>query len=95
MEDNSKSILECFICLSPPKNPVATQCGHIFCWTCLKSWMNSKDKLVCPVCKNGIEMNKIIRLYYQGGEHDKEINDLPRQERIEPQVNMSRPGFVI
>ena len=91
---SNKPVLECFICLSGPKNPVATQCGHIFCWKCLKSWLNSKDSLSCPVCKNGIEMEKIIRLYVQNAEFDNDVNDIPRQERINPQINRNRPSFV-
>lgn len=87
--------LECFICLSPPRNPVATQCGHIFCWKCIKSWLNLQDRLFCPVCKNGIEMEKIIRLYVTNTEFDNEINDVPKQDRICPQVNRERPSFVL
>lgn len=92
--DTNKPNLECFICLSAPRNPVATQCGHIFCWRCLKSWLNSKDKLSCPVCKNGIEMEKIIRLYVTNAEFDNEMDDIPKQDRINPQVNRNKPSFV-
>ena len=56
-ENNS---LECIICLSSPKLPVATQCGHIFCWHCLRNWLDTQRQLICPVCKNGIEINFII-----------------------------------
>jgi len=99
MEDSksntNKPNLECFICLSQPINPVATQCGHIFCWKCIKSWLNSKDKLACPVCKNGIEMDKIIKLFVPNAEFDNDANDIPKQERIDPQINRNRPSFVI
>ena len=56
--------------------------------------MNSKDKLYCPVCKNGIDKSKIIRLYIQNGEFDNDMNDFPKPERIEPQLNDTTPGFV-
>ncbi len=92
--NNNKSHLECFICLSNPKNPVATSCGHIFCWKCLKSWMDSQDKLSCPVCKNGIIKDQIVRLFVPNADFDENINDIPKQERINPQVNPNRPGFV-
>ncbi len=93
--ESNKPNLECFICLSAPKSPVATQCGHIFCWKCLKSWLNTQDKLSCPVCKNGIEMEKIIRLFVTNAEFDNENDDVPKQDRINPQANSNRPSFVI
>jgi len=54
----------------------------------------SKRKIIVPVCKNGIEMEKIIRLYVQNANFDDNLNDLPKQERIIPQTNRNRPSFV-
>lgn len=44
--------LECSICLDIYKDPVITNCQHIFCKTCLDSALNkSKD---CPLCRTKI-----------------------------------------
>ena len=65
MEKNEKkSLFECTICLGFPTDPVATSCGHVFCWICIKNWLGKgKSVYECPVCKNGIDPEKIISLY--------------------------------
>ena len=41
---------KCPICLSSPQNNKSKpDCGHVFCFECLKRW--SKINLECPVCK--------------------------------------------
>lgn len=93
--NNSKGsnlLLECIICMnSPAEDPVVTQCGHIFCWPCLKGWVENSKKMFCPTCKNGIELSKVIPLYANS---TNKYSDKPRQERIEPQNNPNRPGFL-
>ncbi len=61
---------ECEICLENPTEPVATQCGHVFCWTCLYRWLNSGSvgSTSCPVCKNGLTAESVIPLYGRGRE---------------------------
>ena len=79
----SNNQLECIICLNPPKLPVATECGHIFCWHCLKSWLDSQSVLVCPICKNGIEMDRIVKLYTNDEMNkDEEIGRASCRERV-------------
>jgi len=64
----------CHVCLECPRQPVATVCGHIYCWGCLYKWLNMhRDDPACPVCKAGIEMPnddptnaKVIPLYVSG-----------------------------
>ena len=69
MEKNSnnseekKSLFECSICLGLPIDPVATNCGHVFCWNCIKNWISSRKLCECPVCKSGIDQDKLIPLY--------------------------------
>lgn len=41
----------CNICLEiTTKDPVVTQCGHLYCWSCLFRWLNTRHS-TCPVCK--------------------------------------------
>ncbi len=89
----SNNQIECIICLNSPKLPVATQCGHIFCWHCLKSWLDSQSVLVCPVCKNGIEMDRIVKLYTNDENNKGEVDDRPQSRRTEPIQNNNRPSF--
>jgi hypothetical protein len=86
----SKHLFECYICLDIPKSPVAVTCGHIFCWKCLQSWISGKTKLECPVCRNGIDMNRVIPLYsntHHGQSNNGDVDDRPKVERIAPVVN--------
>lgn len=94
MEDeknNRQDLLSCVICLkSTSEDPVVTQCGHIFCWVCLKMWVSNSDKMFCPICKNGINMDRVISLYANS---TNKHTDKPKSERLEPVENRSRPGF--
>ena len=74
---------ECPICLSNANLPIATQCGHIFCWNCIKEWVNQKGKQECPSCKSGIDLQNVVKLY--SGDNnikDGEKDDRPQQKRI-------------
>ena len=85
---NSGNYNECPICLANARLPIVTRCGHIFCWECIKNWVESKQKMECPICKNGIKLNEVIKLY--SGDNEKkegEIDDRPQQERTAPQIN--------
>ncbi len=91
MEKSSK--MECLICLSEPVNAVTIPCGHIFCWKCLREWINSRDKIECPICRNGFEKKNIIKLFIQDGKTNDDIKDLPKQDRIDPVRNRERNTF--
>ena len=83
---------ECPICLSNARLPVATQCGHIFCWDCIKNWVNVKGKYVCPLCKSGIKLNEVIKLYTGDNEVKQgEVDDRPQNERTKPEY--VQPNF--
>lgn len=88
----SKNTLECYICFDVPNKPVTTTCGHIFCWKCIQAWISSKDKLECPVCKNGFTKEGIIPLY-TGKNDTTEVDDRPKIKRTAPGVNNSNTFF--
>ena len=78
----SETYNECPICLCNARLPVATKCGHIFCWECIKNWVNTKGRYECPVCKSGIKLNEVVKLY--SGNNDVkqgEVDDRPQNER--------------
>lgn len=61
------NVKECCICmeeLSDIKNKVITNCGHVFCLTCILTSYNNKNS--CPVCRtellNGIGNSKTITI---------------------------------
>ncbi|QDZ17608.1 RING/FYVE/PHD-type zinc finger domain-containing protein [Chloropicon primus] len=54
--------LECRICIDTMKQPTATPCGHVFCFTCLQAAMRVKK--ACPVCRKPIRSQKSIHRLY-------------------------------
>ena len=78
----SETYNECPICLENARLPVATRCGHIFCWECIKNWVNIKGKLECPQCKNGIKLEEVVKLYSGNSDLKQgEIDDRPTNQR--------------
>ncbi len=86
----NKTYIQCYICMDNCKGPVIATCGHTFCWQCIKMWLSDKSVQTCPVCKNGIEMNKLISIY---GSENLDNDDRPKPERVQPVTNTNRPSF--
>lgn len=67
---DSESAFICNICLEVTnKDPVVTQCGHLYCWPCLYRWLNTQHS-TCPVCKAGVCKENVIPLFIRGSELD-------------------------
>jgi E3 ubiquitin-protein ligase RNF5 len=76
---------DCKICIDEAKEPVVTQCGHLYCWKCIFEWsQNRKEtKVPCPICKAEVDIEKVIPLYCGKEEHDKKYKEMPKR----PQAN--------
>lgn len=51
---------KCTLCLDPLKDPAATGCGHVFCWTCIGDWVREKPE--CPLCRREAMIQHILPL---------------------------------
>lgn len=51
---------KCTLCLEELKDPAATQCGHVFCWTCIGDWVREKPE--CPLCRRAAMLQHILPL---------------------------------
>ncbi|KAJ3205401.1 hypothetical protein HDU82_005222 [Entophlyctis luteolus] len=79
-EKEDGGMYECNICLDMASNAVVTLCGHLFCWPCISRWMSSNTAMshTCPVCKAGIDREKLIPIYAKG-RNDDPRNAVPEE----------------
>ncbi|GFR53119.1 hypothetical protein Agub_g15835 [Astrephomene gubernaculifera] len=78
--EEDSSAFECNICLELAKEPVVTLCGHLYCWPCLYRWMQLQVYTrACPVCKAGVEIEKVVPIYGRGSEPATKV-----QEAVKP-----------
>ncbi|KOC65276.1 Peroxisome biogenesis factor 10 [Habropoda laboriosa] len=57
--DEKHSKLECRLCLER-MSTTTTPCGHLFCWSCLTDWLNSKPQ--CPLCREHVVPSRIVHV---------------------------------
>ncbi|KEG07088.1 E3 ubiquitin-protein ligase RNF5 [Trypanosoma grayi] len=66
----SQADFSCAICYEMASEPVVTRCGHLFCWACLKRWLERPEAVLeCPVCRGRVDeriSGDIIPLYGKG-----------------------------
>jgi len=80
---------ECNICLDQAKDAVVSMCGHLFCWPCLHTWLETRrNNPVCPVCKAAISRDKVIPLYGRNSSNKDPRDQMPPRppgQRTEPE----------
>ncbi|KAI9095505.1 hypothetical protein DFS34DRAFT_626049 [Phlyctochytrium arcticum] len=52
----TSSFTSCPICLSWPRAPKVTKCGHVYCWPCLLHYLHLGEKSwrKCPICYESV-----------------------------------------
>jgi E3 ubiquitin-protein ligase RNF5 len=96
-EKRDDSIYVCNICLDTAKDAVVSMCGHLYCWPCLSTWLETRPhRQLCPVCKAAISKDKVIPLYGRNSEKQQDprskIPPRPQGQRTEPESNQFQ-GF--
>jgi len=87
-DSNANAAFECNICLDVAREAVISMCGHLFCWPCLHTWLETRpNRQICPVCKAGIGKDKVVPLY---GRDDANPKD-PREKPVPPRPKGQRP----
>lgn len=59
--DEQANVRKCTLCLGPRKDPACSECGHIFCFTCIVGW--AREKAECPLCRQKVNLSRILPLY--------------------------------
>lgn len=62
LESSSTSMLRCTLCMDerqPHKGTsAATECGHVFDWSCIMSWLREKGE--CPLCRQAVLASRVV-----------------------------------
>eukprot|EP00808_Paulinella_micropora_P005151 g54912.t1 len=56
-----KKNLECPVCQDSMRHPASTKCGHIFCYSCAKKWIDINNS--CPSCRATLSSEDMHRIY--------------------------------
>ncbi|TDL28878.1 hypothetical protein BD410DRAFT_781435 [Rickenella mellea] len=51
----------CTLCLEERTGTCSTECGHLFCWTCIVGW--GRGKAECPLCRQTLNLQRLIPIY--------------------------------
>jgi len=73
-EDDERTILDvaaippairagrnCTLCLEERTDSCATECGHLFCWSCIIGW--GREKAECPLCRQSLNLIRLLPIY--------------------------------
>ncbi|KII86417.1 hypothetical protein PLICRDRAFT_177963 [Plicaturopsis crispa FD-325 SS-3] len=51
----------CTLCLEERTDSCATECGHLFCWSCIVGW--GREKAECPLCRQSLSLTRLLPIY--------------------------------
>jgi hypothetical protein len=53
--EDLRSLITCRICVRPLYEPYTIECGHTFCYSCLRQWFDrDRTKKTCPDCRSDV-----------------------------------------
>ncbi|KAJ1310281.1 hypothetical protein OPQ81_007021 [Rhizoctonia solani] len=51
----------CALCLEERTATTSTECGHLFCWSCIVGW--GEEKAECPLCRQSLKTTRLLPVY--------------------------------
>ncbi|KAE9409362.1 hypothetical protein BT96DRAFT_962459 [Gymnopus androsaceus JB14] len=51
----------CTLCLEERTDTCSTECGHLFCWSCIVGW--GREKAECPLCRQSLNLTRLLPIY--------------------------------
>ncbi|CAE6515343.1 unnamed protein product [Rhizoctonia solani] len=51
----------CALCLEERTATTSTECGHLFCWSCIVGW--GDEKAECPLCRQSLKTTRLLPVY--------------------------------
>ena len=66
----------CQICNNPLRSPVVTQCGHIFCFSCISNHLKHHDN--CPICNSKNTEDTLTPVYGHTFDSSQDMGHFPK-----------------
>uniref|UniRef100_A0A671E6A4 E3 ubiquitin-protein ligase RNF n=1 Tax=Rhinolophus ferrumequinum TaxID=59479 RepID=A0A671E6A4_RHIFE len=83
-QGGARSTFECNICLETAWEAVVSVCGHLYCWSCLHQWLETRPE----------RREKVVPLYGPGSQKPQDpILKTPPQPQGQRPAPESRGGF--
>jgi len=57
----SRAGRNCTLCLEERTDSCSTECGHLFCWSCIIGW--GREKPECPLCRQTLNLTRLLPIY--------------------------------
>jgi SNF2 family DNA or RNA helicase len=89
MSEEEHKDSECLVCLDQYKEPVITQCGHVFCRACLVAAVRVNP--ICPHCRSVFPPDNYYERVHLGLNKDEKKNVKPSDQKMESQHNCPIP----
>ena len=88
LSESVMNLTQCFICLSPAKNPLSCpKCNNFACKECLQSYFGDEIIKKCPLCNQDIKKSELIKnktireiekILYKEDTKENKINNLSK-----------------
>jgi rubrerythrin len=93
--DKNMKMITCEICLELFTNPHILECGHTYCYACIKSWSEKNETNgSCPSCRNPLTIRPKLNLgMEQIVHHLVEQMDNPKRDTQLQKLSKAKEGF--
>ncbi|CAK5265021.1 unnamed protein product [Mycena citricolor] len=61
ISEAGRAARNCTLCLEERTDSCATECGHLFCWSCIVGW--GREKAECPLCRQSLNLTRLLPIY--------------------------------